>query len=1187
MSRITKAALISNNIDKIDESQVNLIKFLKPFEINDTDDNYKENRNIFNPAIKKSGGYNIPFKGGNQSMGKFMKLLENTRRKNVVNHFMEMQVSNHTNNIGSGIMLDFDLLFESDDDTLIDFRFDKLVHEIILILIKTIDFSLRDQTDYEDDGSDLIELGIADGSLYPIWSVIIKRQNIEYKDDKKLYKNSFHLLFPNIKLSKETKRYIISKICESSKVKSLFTEIGTVNNDFLDRNSSHVPNCLFGSCKLGSNKPHLLFEVYKTVINNEAIVLDTRSDLISFENVNVNLCYEFSLNYVSTRMPVMRLKKYFKPRIEIESSIAVYNEQTSGNGHVEDIEEVLSELNNQISLITVNNCEVQYIKELLESLSIDRINDYNEWRNIIFAIANTSKQLKPLAEWISRRSVEKFNDGAFNLLWEQAVVKKSDRPLSIRSIIHWARIDNKERFEDIKNKSVKQLIFKYCSNQITSGLLGHFEYSQLLYTLFKEKYVTDYKSKSCVWFKFITPSDTYKKGELYKWVEIGSQPRSLSIYISEKLKDLIEEEIGRIQEEIQKADTKELVIYFENKIKNLITSGRKLSDGNFKNNIFKETGISFECRNFIRDLNKDQHILGVENGILVLNEFDKNGNPRLIAGPHEYKISVSCPTSYYPYDLNNKYIQKVEELLKAFYLPEEMDSYEFMMYYLASCLDGLPKDNIIFILLGGGCHAIDTPILMFDESIKMVQDIKVNDKIMGDDFTPRTIQELFTGTDTMVQVSPKDENSFVVNINHVLSLKFSDNLINMEVVNGLYKVSWYEYGSHKYDEPIKKIKYINPDELKLFINTWDTTNIITNNKPIDIKICDLLKWDKTWMTEERVNLYKNTPQLGSILYGFDVKLLGKDTYYGFELDNNHRYCTADHFVHHNSNGKTALVEFILSVLGESYAIKMSIDFLTSKRTKASQADPSVMALEYARFVYYSESDADDKLSAAKMKEICGGETLSARQIFETQKNFKPNANHMVITNNRLKIDTTDHGTWRRIFYSELKIKFTMDPEPNNKYEKKVDTNFTKKYINDDRYREAFLSILVKYYVTLKRKFNGTLLAIKCPTIRRETQNYRDSEDVINKFITQCCVISVDNIQELTDVIEVFKVWHAREIGTKLTQSNSYLMDQLQNSSISKYIIVQSRGSRIVRNIRFIQNETFKEDNEKYLNDIKD
>ena len=266
---------------------------------------------------------------------------------------------------------------------------------------------------------------------------------------------------------------------------------------------------------------------------------------------------------------------------------------------------------------------------------------------------------------------------------------------------------------------------------------------------------------------------------------------------------------------------------------------------------------------------------------------------------------------------------------------------------------------------------------------------------------------------------------------------------------------------------------------------------------------------------------------------------------------------------------------------------MSIDFFTSKRTKSSSADPAVMALEYARFVYYSESDPDDKLSSGKMKELTGKETLAARQLFEQQRNFKPNANHMIITNNRLKIDTSDHGTWRRIFYSELKVKFTTNPEPGNRYEKLVNPDASKIYINDERYKEALLSILVKYYTTLKRRHNGTLMSIKCPTIRRETQAYRDSEDIINKFINQCCVISADNIQELVDVVEVYKAWYAKNIGNKLTSSNSYLIDQLQNSKIAKYIINQSRGVKIVRNIRFVQSDAFKEDHEIYLVDMEE
>ena len=43
--------------------------------------------------------------------------------------------------------------------------------------------------------------------------------------------------------------------------------------------------------------------------------------------------------------------------------------------------------------------------------------------------------------------------------------------------------------------------------------------------------------------------------------------------------------------------------------------------------------------------------------------------------------------------------------------------------------------------LGGTskCLGKDTPVLMYDGTIKMVQDIKVGEKIMGDDSKPRNI----------------------------------------------------------------------------------------------------------------------------------------------------------------------------------------------------------------------------------------------------------------------------------------------------------------------------------------------------------------------------------------------------------------------------------------------------------------
>ena len=57
---------------------------------------------------------------------------------------------------------------------------------------------------------------------------------------------------------------------------------------------------------------------------------------------------------------------------------------------------------------------------------------------------------------------------------------------------------------------------------------------------------------------------------------------------------------------------------------------------------------------------------------------------------------------------------------------------EFVKEYLQ--FNSPYRGMLLYLGLGTGkCHAVDTPILMFDGSIKLVQDIQVGDYLMGDD----------------------------------------------------------------------------------------------------------------------------------------------------------------------------------------------------------------------------------------------------------------------------------------------------------------------------------------------------------------------------------------------------------------------------------------------------------------------
>ena len=84
----------------------------------------------------------------------------------------------------------------------------------------------------------------------------------------------------------------------------------------------------------------------------------------------------------------------------------------------------------------------------------------------------------------------------------------------------------------------------------------------------------------------------------------------------------------------------------------------------------------------------------------------------------------------------------------------------------------LRSNNIIFALGPAGtgkCLGLNTPIIMFDCSIKMVQDVKTNDLIMGDDSSARRVLSITSGEDELYKVSTNFGDSYIVNSAHILT----------------------------------------------------------------------------------------------------------------------------------------------------------------------------------------------------------------------------------------------------------------------------------------------------------------------------------------------------------------------------------------------------------------------------------
>lgn len=70
-----------------------------------------------------------------------------------------------------------------------------------------------------------------------------------------------------------------------------------------------------------------------------------------------------------------------------------------------------------------------------------------------------------------------------------------------------------------------------------------------------------------------------------------------------------------------------------------------------------------------------------------------------------------------------------------------------------------------------GCHIKGTKVLMYDGSIKNVEDIIVGDILMGDDNTPRVVQELYSGIDRLYKITLSNGDYQIVNSYHPVYFK--------------------------------------------------------------------------------------------------------------------------------------------------------------------------------------------------------------------------------------------------------------------------------------------------------------------------------------------------------------------------------------------------------------------------------
>lgn len=188
-----------------------------------------------------------------------------------------------------------------------------------------------------------------------------------------------------------------------------------------------------------------------------------------------------------------------------------------------------------------------------------------------------------------------------------------------------------------------------------------------------------------------------------------------------------------------------------------------------------------------------------------------------------------------------------------------------------------------------------------------------------------------------------------------------------------------------------------------------------------------------------------------------------------------------------ANGKTTLLETLQSLLGD-YAKKADSSTFLLHQHDAIRND--IAALVGARLVTAEEIGEGRRLAEVLVKQLTGGDRVTARFLFREPFEFKPVFKIFLAANHKPVIRGTDYAIWRRIRL----IPFTVTI-PKGEQDKKLPSKLL-----------AELPGILRWAVEGCLAWQHDGLGEPAEVLEA-TEEYRSDMDVLGGFLAECCTLA--------------------------------------------------------------------------------
>jgi P4 family phage/plasmid primase-like protien len=328
-----------------------------------------------------------------------------------------------------------------------------------------------------------------------------------------------------------------------------------------------------------------------------------------------------------------------------------------------------------------------------------RAGDYHDWVNLAICLKNISNTEESFRVWVdvTRRvdpSHKKARKTEAELRAKWGLIRIDDgkkQKLGMGSLQHWAEEDNPEKHRSILSESLTEWI-------ILKAKETHVNIATFVCRIYKHEF------RCCL---------GQKKGT-FEWYQFGLGAHSWKhLRTPTELRSRLS---GRVKDEYAEAwrlmGKREPTEESEKRRKVLRTIETKLENSGYKDSVLKECQEKFYDDDLIGKLNADAYLVGVANGVLDLNYFEKESDTR--AHVHfrdgrpddfvSFQMGRSDPDypaiPYIPYDPSTPEQREIAEFFEKIY-PDAVLR-EYVLTLLASCLLGANREQKFYVMQGSG-----------------------------------------------------------------------------------------------------------------------------------------------------------------------------------------------------------------------------------------------------------------------------------------------------------------------------------------------------------------------------------------------------------------------------------------------------------------------------------------------------